>query len=127
MAFPSREAQRAYMREYKQRPGMRARLREYQRQYHHRPNVRLRFPGYRRKSVYGLSVAAFDAMVQRQGGKCAICMKQRRLVVDHEHQTGVVRGLLCNSCNSALSLMDDPDLFSAASRYLASTTVEAVA
>lgn len=42
-------------------------------------------------------------MAERQGHCCAICREAgRRLVVDHDHETGAVRGLLCVPCNSAL-------------------------
>jgi hypothetical protein len=42
-------------------------------------------------------------MFQRQNGKCAICCQtERKLVVDHNHTTNKVRGLLCNACNSVI-------------------------
>jgi len=55
---------------------------------------------------YGLTPAAIAEMVNRQGGVCAACGgppdDQRPLMVDHDHATGAVRGLLCNSCNLTL-------------------------
>ena len=49
-----------------------------------------------------------------QGGLCAICRrasgKTRRLSVDHDHKTGLVRGLVCRPCNDFLGwIMDDPE------------------
>lgn len=79
-------------------------------------------------SKYGLSVDDFDTMLQKQGGGCAICGhavgilhrgKRLRLCVDHCHQTGVVRGILCNGCNTGIgSLKDDPNLLERAAEYL---------
>lgn len=75
---------------------------------------------------YGLTVAEYDALAEAQDRRCAICQRQEpfelkrpRLVVDHCHKTGNVRGLLCLLCNTALgALREDPELFAAAVRYL---------
>ncbi len=53
----------------------------------------------------GVTDSEYAAMLDRQGGGCAICgttPKTRRLNVDHDHRTGAVRGLLCHRCNRAL-------------------------
>lgn len=42
-----------------------------------------------------------------QDGRCAICGKKRKLCVDHCHDTGRIRGLLCRHCNMALGLLGD--------------------
>lgn len=61
-----------------------------------------------RRRVYGLDQAGFDALMEAQGGVCAICGRQGHpLHVDHDHETGDVRGLLCGRCNSALGLLGD--------------------
>jgi hypothetical protein len=74
-------------------------------------------------SKYGISVAEYDALLAKQGGICAICSRTcstgRRLSVDHEHDSGRIRGLLCNSCNRAIGLFgDDPARLHAAIAYL---------
>ena len=55
---------------------------------------------------YGMTIPQYDAMYRDQNGVCAICqgfnVAGRRLAVDHNHATGVVRGLLCNTCNTSL-------------------------
>jgi hypothetical protein len=55
-------------------------------------------PGHK----YGLSNADYEVLFQRQGGKCALCKETARLEVDHDHETGRVRGLLCHSCNVSI-------------------------
>src|SRR3977135_2015219 len=84
-------------------------------------------PDYRdgeRARRYGLSLADYRALQQRQGNACAICRKlTRALCIDHCHVTGRVRGLLCRSCNSALGLdAHAPRLLRAALAYLWATT-----
>lgn len=67
-----------------------------------------------RVAKYGLTVEDFGKLLASQGGVCAICAgtdEQRRLSVDHDHETGEVRGLLCSGCNGAKlgRLGDDPE------------------
>jgi len=72
---------------------------------------------------YNLTLKQYDEMLKAQGGVCAICGEdngERNLVVDHNHETNKIRGLLCTKCNAALGLLGDdlPGLLAAAS-YLA--------
>ena len=54
-----------------------------------------------------------------QGNKCKICDQEGPLVVDHEHTSGIVRGLLCSRCNQGLgSFRDNPNYLSSAIAYL---------
>lgn len=72
-----------------------------------------------RKRLYGLDDEAYLAMIETQGGVCAICGSSNRLCVDHDHATGAVRQLLCDMCNKALGLVEDsPDRLRALAAYL---------
>ena len=69
-----------------------------------------------------LTEVEYKAMLDAQGGVCAICKEKprgSRLAVDHLAGTDKVRGLLCNRCNLGLGhYKDDPDLLNAAIEYL---------
>ena len=74
-------------------------------------------------SKYGLTKEFHDNMQRSQNGVCAICGKEditgMVLSVDHDHDTGLVRTLLCGRCNSALGLLQDsPDIAMKAAMYL---------
>ncbi len=80
---------------------------------------------------FGLTPEEYDELLAAQNGLCAICGRPERaakkstgkpyfLSVDHDHETGRVRGLLCRTCNSAIGMLeDDQELFRAAIAYLA--------
>jgi hypothetical protein len=77
------------------------------------------------KKLYGLSTEEYDRLLEGQGGTCAICSKPcptgRRLAVDHAHDTGKVRGLLCANCNRGLGLFgEDMRVMTMAIQYLIS-------
>jgi uncharacterized Zn finger protein (UPF0148 family) len=73
---------------------------------------------------YGLTPEQLAEMIAAQDGKCAICGGPPRgpgdrLHIDHCHESGMVRGLLCGKCNTLLGLADhEPERFLAAVRYL---------
>lgn len=57
------------------------------------------------EAVYGISPEEYRAIFERQGGRCGICRATPRTIrfaVDHDHQTGAVRGILCKRCNHDL-------------------------
>lgn len=71
------------------------------------------------KRKYGLSEENFDRMVREQGGRCALCNEPEKLCVDHDHETGQVRALLCRPCNIALgALRDNSALMRKAADYV---------
>ena len=73
-----------------------------------------------RKYKYGITPEEFQEKVIAQENKCAICRKDFISVprVDHNHKTGRVRDLLCQFCNIALSLVEDPIRLKSAIEYL---------
>jgi hypothetical protein len=113
------EAARASHREWYQRN--RPALLASRKAYGERPEVRERERHGWLRRKYGLSAEAFRDMLIGQAGRCLICLRvpQGDLVVDHDHTTGKVRGLLCQSCNHGLGqFRDDPRLMQSAARYV---------
>lgn len=77
------------------------------------------------RSKYGIGLEEYDRLREEQGYSCRICeihekhCENSKLVVDHNHETEEVRGLLCKKCNQALGLLqDNPDNCIAAAEYL---------
>jgi hypothetical protein len=72
------------------------------------------------KMKFGLSKERWKDMLDSQGGLCAICsVLLDRPCVDHDHETGVVRGFLCVGCNTGIgSLGDSPARLESAAMYL---------
>lgn len=68
---------------------------------------------------YGITLDQYAAMLEAQNGLCALCEQREPKHIDHCHETGRVRGLLCPSCNTALGKFDDnPALLRKAMSYL---------
>lgn len=100
--------------------------------------IKLKRPQYRAKNVdlikkqtkvqklrwrYKISYETYQLMLGMQDGCCAICNEQHRfdkpLHVDHDHNTGAVRGLLCRRCNQGIGfLRDDSETLQTATNYL---------
>lgn len=74
---------------------------------------------YLLKLRYGITEEQVEERLARQGGICLICLSAKAVHVDHDHRTGVIRGLLCFSCNGALGqFADDPRRMRMAAAYL---------
>lgn len=78
--------------------------------------------GNQLKSKYGITLEQYNKMLEQQAGVCKICKKKdeyRELCVDHNHNNGKIRGILCNRCNRAVGMLnDDPKLLAIAINYL---------
>lgn len=76
------------------------------------------------KWKYGIGWDEFDSMLVAQAGRCAICGFDfpndiKTPAIDHDHQTGAIRGLLCQRCNRGLGLFrDSPDILIAAADHV---------
>jgi hypothetical protein len=74
------------------------------------------------KQLYDITPEEVEQMEQEQGGLCAICHRKcltnRRLSIDHDHETGTVRGLLCLKCNVAIGALNTSELLEKAKAYL---------
>ncbi len=85
---------------------------------------RRRIKGKIRTRLYGISEEEYDELRRQQSGVCAICLTtptRNALCVDHNHETGAIRGLLCGNCNGAIGMLkEDPTLFANALQYLRS-------
>lgn len=98
----------------------RSKINEYKRKYYAINKDKNR--NGRLKQDYGITLQEYNELCKKQSNICPIClMKQELLVVDHDHKTGKVRGLLCSSCNKALGfLKDNTGLLERAIGYLKS-------
>ena len=78
---------------------------------------------------YQLALKAYDDLLEKQGGVCALCQNPETIVtpkgkrhflgVDHDHKTGRIRGLLCRKCNTAVERFQDPEVLKRLVAYLA--------
>lgn len=103
--------------------------------YNRSDKGRKAFHALKLKSHYGMSVEEYDALLEKQNHRCAICSQEETIrsgvtgklhdfSVDHDHETGKVRGLLCGNCNRGLGLFrDNPRLLFLAGHYLCETAV----
>lgn len=89
------------------------------------PEHRDRLTRKYRLSVYGLTPDEYDRLLNSQQNRCAICLtdtptgRWKVFAVDHDHNTGLVRGLLCNECNRGIGLLkDSSDLLKSAYEYI---------
>lgn len=83
----------------------------------------------RLKGRYGITAEEYDRRIEEQGGRCAICRRLPSEVarpkhwtevfcVDHDHDTGRVRGLLCNDCNLVVARGHTAEILDRAAEYL---------
>ena len=129
-----REANREKVREIQRRSNAKRRanpetaavIRDYQARYREANAETLRHKERERR--FGISPETYSQMLQSQNGVCAICGNPetatrfgvvKALSVDHCHETGKIRGLLCSDCNTGIGkLKDDVTILQSAIRYL---------
>lgn len=115
--------------------GGKERMKRYSKEYYHRRLAK--DPNWHRnqhlKQRYGITIEDYDRMLKEQGGRCKICQtpgvksiilgdrhnRYHRLYIDHDHETGEIRGLLCYHCNIVLGhLFDDLERARAVVKHL---------
>jgi hypothetical protein len=134
----------AYQVEYNKRPGVAERLAALALARYHAmsPTEKLdynslgRRKGWQLKAAFGLSLADYKAMLEAQGGCCAICQRtdnsDRFFAVDHDHACcptqktcgQCVRGLLCTPCNAQLGFLENIEWRVKADAYLIAREIE---
>jgi len=88
---------------------------------HAQDDYRLNGWGKHLKRTYGITIEDYNALLEQQDGVCAICKNEHEhaLCVDHDHETGDIRGLLCKPCNVAIgNFKDDTRRLEEAIKYL---------
>ncbi len=107
----------AFYRLARAKSGRASACKECKKQYEQTKQARLLDQQRHRKSKYGITIAEWNRLHREQQNCCAICgvhesRLSRQLDVDHDHDTGRVRGLLCNYCNKILERhIGDPEWF----------------
>jgi hypothetical protein len=127
-AIHKREQAALRQAKWKANPENREKAIAYQREWHQSRKDDPEFRRLRREAhvryKYGIDQAEVERLIESQGGRCAICGGERngpgkRLHIDHCHDTGKVRGMLCAKCNTAVGLLDnDPARAEQLARYL---------
>ena len=99
-------------------------LKTYHKNKHKNPYDYEKDKDFKLKKAYGISFQEYKEMLHAQEGRCAICGttdtgKRKAFAVDHCHDCGEVRGLLCGSCNTAIGLLkEDLDVMQRAMDYV---------
>jgi hypothetical protein len=100
-------------------------IKDYWKEYNSNTNLKEKLKEKHLKKTYNLTLNELELLKEKQNYCCAICethendCSRKTLFVDHNHNTGEIRGLLCSQCNSALGLMyDDVSLLKNAINYL---------
>jgi len=115
--------------EYNQRPERKAANRKYQCKHVQCPGVKEANRERRLARKFGLTVSQYEGLAAAQGGICPITlepfdlagMNGKRPHVDHDHETGAVRGILSDRANVAIGMLhDDPAALRRAADYLES-------
>jgi hypothetical protein len=119
-----REYHREYSREWRDKPENRVKIREkalasyYKNHEKNKAAARHRV----RFTRYGITHTEYNRILELQGGGCGICgirpVGDRPLCVDHCHDSGKVRGILCDKCNTRLQALEDPIYRAKAEKYL---------
>ena len=96
----------------------------YNRKYRKEHPDRIKTPALQYR--YGISLNDAQMMLENQGGDCALCFQpfglgSMKAFIDHDHETGKVRGIIHSQCNTWLAIIEDEEFRFAAEAYLQET------
>jgi hypothetical protein len=112
------------MSDYRKRDPEKERIRKREQKSESRKRNPIKSMDSRLRKEFGITHVEYQTIWERQQGKCAVCgdclmLRDKHTHLDHDHETGVVRGILCIHCNGGLgSLKDSPQILLSAMRYL---------
>lgn len=108
-------------------PEAKRRRSEYYKEYSKQPSFKQYKRNVQMKNCYGITVDEYNALLTCQNNRCAICYTKtpgrggKNFCIDHDHETNLVRGLLCHACNLMLGYArDDIMVLMNGSNYLKS-------
>jgi recombination endonuclease VII len=115
--------QRAWSAKWRQNNPEKDRANDLRYQSENKDKIKKRSRELHLQRKFGISAEDYNQMLAQQNNVCAICKRPcatgKALAVDHNHETGKVRALLCKDCNVSIGLMkEDPDLLRTAANYL---------
>jgi hypothetical protein len=117
-----REYQRNYQRKWREENREKVRERALAQYYKHHDRNKASARYRARFTKYGITHTDYNRILESQGGGCGICeikpVGDRPLCVDHCHDSGKVRGILCDKCNTRLQALEDPIYRAKAEKYL---------
>jgi hypothetical protein len=92
--------------------------------------MRARDRAAKQKKAHGVTPEFYSKMIATQHGRCAICgrdlstLPPKKVHIDHDHKTGIVRGILCHWCNLGIGkFKDDPSALRRAFAYIRGSAV----
>ena len=95
------------------RPKCKQCVSDYHKERNSKPEQKIKQREWSYNRLYGISIEEYNRLSESQNHACKICgsLDSRRgnnfLMIDHNHETGEVRGLLCSPCNSAIGMFED--------------------
>jgi len=96
---------------------------QYHKEYSERPEIKKRRKELHIERTYNIGIDKYYKILKDQNNLCAICNENIRLCVDHCHDTGKIRGLLCNGCNTGLGgFKDNINNLKSAIKYLSTVS-----
>lgn len=108
-------------KEYRKRPEVKKYQKEHKKEYYEKPGMKERQKFVSIKRIYNITKEEYEEMYISQDFKCKICKEPfsstKSTHLDHNHETGKVRGLICTGCNTKVGCIESP-LYEEVLKYL---------